>query len=82
MSKELNFVVGQVYELSPGMYTTRPYYVEIIYVSDKKIITNIPNKLSLDIEIGSATWNEKIPRMNYIGMVEDVGDLLINQELI
>lgn len=70
-NKPSDFKINEVYEMSSGYHTSKPYYVLIDDIEDDFIETTIPHKHSLKIMYNSFEWKYHIPRMTYIGVISN-----------
>lgn len=80
-----DFCKGQIWKMLPTdrSHVTKPYYVEILEVSDGRIVTNIPGEHSLEITKHgkNPNWDYHIKRMVFEGSREEYGKLIFNQQL-
>jgi hypothetical protein len=74
-----DFKTGMIVKMEPGAHTTKPYYVLIAAVTHDGILTTIPGKRSLFIQIGSYEWSYHTKRMTIVSMDSSRKDLLLNQ---
>ena len=81
MKNPSDFHAGEIYKMTPGYYTKKPYFVRIKSVGTFHIETEIPLHHSLRMPFPSLTWDYQIPRMTYAGIGKGYDKLLYNQKL-
>lgn len=75
--KPNDFKVGQIIKMAPGWYTENEYYIEVVFVAENFIVTNIPKHSAHVFDYRDlGTWEVQTKRMTIMGDKSDFGHLL------